>query len=319
MAHLLLLGDPAPGGLAGSLETGFRSLGLTVRQARWPPPLPRLRRRIALHAPQIVEAQWRALLSDVASEADLCLVVKGSLLTPSRIAQLRQRVKAPVVCWNPDSPFDDALSNRLGGQRDSTAAYDAYVTYGEALAERLSGAGTPAVSQIPFGWDDHLFSVPKSIDPDLAERLVFVGTWTRERQARLSDLRAFRPVVYGNSWPRKSGLEVRSPVFGQALCTVLASAGACLNFLRPQNVGSHNMRTFEIAACGGRQIADYSPEHEKFLEATGAWLAAPSEMPSVIGHVLSQPRKTPVMRSEMSGHTYRVRCSQFLQKMQQLP
>ena len=39
-----------------------------------------------------------------------------------------------------------------------------------------------------------------------------------------------------------------------------------LNVLRTQNKGSHNMRTFDIPACGGFMLHEYSDEVVDFFE-----------------------------------------------------
>jgi len=38
-----------------------------------------------------------------------------------------------------------------------------------------------------------------------------------------------------------------------------------LNIFRPHNIGSHNMRTFEIPAIGGLQLAPESAENREFF------------------------------------------------------
>ena len=55
-------------------------------------------------------------------------------------------------------------------------------------------------------------------------------------------------------------------VYLQDQAVVLNAAKISLNILRIQNKGSHNMRTFEVPACGTFVLSERSPEIEEFFK-----------------------------------------------------
>lgn len=277
----IVIGDPAVNGLSEALGVGFRDNGWTVDAVPWgswrPSSLASAGHRWPIAARPFV---WRMFRSLAAGHADLVVVVKGAFLGSRDIARLRQRTKSPVVCWNPDDPFDSAMSNRGAGIPAAISSYDYYVTWSEAVADRLSQY-RPDVIAIPFGWD------PTSFFPEEAEteqnRVVFVGSWTAEREQWMRSCSAFQPVVFGDRWPEIPSVRIRSAVYGSGLRQVLTGANVALNFLRPQNRSSHNMRTFEIPGCGGRQVAQRSPEHERLLAPHGVRLfEEPDELVEIL-------------------------------------
>jgi hypothetical protein len=194
---------------------------------------------------------------------DLVLVVKGAFLNAHSIDYLRSRLGGPVVCWNPDSPFDESISNSGAGIPRAIAAYDVYITWAHDIAERLQSVAAQ-VLVVPFAWD------PAVIQPtpgygEAAGRIVFIGTATRQRSAFLQNLAHLRPLVFGTGWPRLDGLDIRPPVRGIQFARIAGEAKWNLNLLRPQNARSHNMRSFELVGAGGTQVAPVTVDHERFL------------------------------------------------------
>jgi len=197
---------------------------------------------------------------------DFVLVMKGPYITSSHIRSLRDKYSCPVLCWNADDPFDKALSNSGAGIPSAISSYDMYITWTDVIARKLRRQGAHSLV-VPFGWDNFAF-FPDAASRDLADevrgRATFVGTWTREREAWLVAISDFEPIVFGNGWPTHKRLNIRPSVSGSNLRTIFTCSGASLNFLRPQNKESHNMRTLEILGCGGWEVATRSPEHELF-------------------------------------------------------
>ena len=101
--------------------------------------------------------------------------------------------------------------------------------------------------------------------------IAFVGAWDREREEILSELGDLPIKIYGYGWNR---IAARSPlrdkvkphnIYGGELRQFISSAKASINILRPQNHGSHNMRTFEIPAMRGLMVTTYSDEQNCFF------------------------------------------------------
>lgn len=313
MNRAVLIGEPTPGGLTSALRHAFVDLQWDTLLVPWGAERPRLLGRLASRAPRAATPFRRRLRRSVdeiaATSVDLVVVVKGFLFDHPTIEYIRRRLATPVVCWNPDSPFDPATSNSGGGMTRTIGSYDHYVTWADDVAERLAPLARHVVV-IPFGWDPRTH-FPEPGSGKARDRVVFIGTWTAERQRWLEALAPWEPLVFGNSWPRVPGVELRPAVTGSEFRQVVGEARCNLNFLRPQNRASHNMRTFEIPACAGRQLAQRSPDHERFLRTNDAALFDDvEELRCVLEQ--SPPNLQPNRSGAFSEHTYARRVAQLL-------
>ena len=315
LRRVLLVGDPVEGGLTQSLRRGFQDLGWFADFVPWHSRGPRPYIAAALRLPGFAEPFRRVLRRQVeaTTPADLVLVVRGELLDHRTIASLRRAHDAPVVCWNPDSPFDDAISNRGGGIPSVIGSYDRYVTWANDVADQLDGVAR-GISVIPFGWDPHAFFVETG-SVGVSGRIIFVGTWTAEREQWVRSIQSFGPVVFGGGWPGRPPVEVRPPIRGARLRIALGEAAASLNFLRPQNKGSHNMRTFEIVGCGGIQVAQRSADHERLLEPHG--MALFDTVGDLVNALQSLSRPVvPRVPDWLGEHTYASRVCMLLRDLE---
>ena len=319
-ARVVVAGEPEESGLRNSLIAALRALGcavdvldLDLRRLS-----PAWLASAAFRQPILGRGYRRKLRRRADALAgngrvDLVLVFKGPMFDPSLIDHLRRRFESPVVCWNPDSPFDKAIANRGAWIRRTIGAYDAYVTWSGDVAERLNRVAR-RVLVIPFAWDPGTIT-PVAGDGVAAGRIVFVGTGTSGRSAVLRSLSHLRPVVFGTRWPQMEGVDVRPPVLGTELCKIVGEARWNINLLRAQNARSHNMRSFELVGAGGTQVAPLTGDHRKFLGQDSQTLLFQSylELEAILrsdpGHLAD---RTPGL---LDGHTYRDRASQLLKEL----
>jgi len=315
MARIVIIGIPVEAGLRDSLVAAFRHSGCAVDLLDFGPWRPPWLVSAAFRQPKLAvgfRSEFRRR-ADVLAEhgcTDLVLVLKGALLDSRSIDHLRSRFGAPVVCWNPDSPFDDAISNCGGGIPRTIGAYDAYITWADDVAERLSPIAT-RVLVVPFAWDQEIMR-PITGHGVAAGRIVFIGTGTKGRATLVQRLAHLRPMVFGNEWPRIEGVDLRPPVYGVEFCRIVNEAKWNLNMLRPQNARSHNMRTFELVGAGGAQVAPATPDHQRFLgeDTRTALFRSSKDLESILQ---SDPRdRAPRSPSLLAGHTYRDRAYQVL-------
>ncbi|MCU4187144.1 glycosyltransferase [Acidiferrimicrobium sp. IK] len=241
------------------------------------------------------------------------VVIKGGFLDPPTIDQIRERVGAPIVCWNPDSPFDPTVSNSGAGITRAVGSYDLYVTWAEDIADRLADVAA-RVLVLPFAWDPHVLS--PVVGTGLArDRVVFVGTPTAQRVASLQSLAEVHPLVFGPRWPVMPGVEIRPAIRMRQLAEVIGEARWNLNVLRPQNAHSHNMRSFEIPGAGGNQVAPATVDHHRLLgrDPRTVTFTTPDELGDVLRSDPSDlPARPPGL---LSGHTYRDRAMRLLEEM----
>lgn len=317
MARVVIVGASFSVGLGNSLATALRSAGHHAEElcVEWKP---RWLAAAALRRPELA-ARFRRLFQrqvDVIAErgtADLVLVLKGAMLNSRSIDLLRSRFDSMVVCWNADSPFDGAISNHGGGIRSTVSAYDAYITWADDVAERLSSLAARTLV-IPFAWDPHMI-YPSPGQGKAEGRIVFVGTATKQRSALLESLAPFRPLVFGCGWPKMKGVEVCPPVRGEEFCGIAGEARWNINLLRPQNALSHNMRTFELVGAAGVQAAPLTSDHRRLLagDSRTVLFGDKAELEAILR---SDPRDLPSRSpAVLDGHTYRDRVDHLLAEL----
>jgi hypothetical protein len=316
---IVIVGEPAEAGLRDSLVGAFRQCGCAVDRLDLGPWSPAWLASAAYRKP-VLGARFRHEFRgrvDALAEAGpvaMVLVVKGAFLSSRSIDQMRKKFDSPVVCWNPDSPFDSAISNCGAGIPRAIGAYDAYITWAEDVAERLSAVVT-RVLVVPFAWDPDIMQ-PTVGRGTAADRIVFIGTGTRERSALLESLADLRPVVFGTRWPKIAGVDLRSPIKGSEFCRIAGEARWNINLLRPQNARSHNMRTFELVGAGGNQVAPRTDDHQRFLgqDSRTALFQSRKELVCILR---SDPDKRPPRAPGMlDGHTYSDRAREILANLE---
>jgi spore maturation protein CgeB len=190
------------------------------------------------------------------------------------VEAIRKATGAPVVNFYPDDPFSNERSNRLAYGPNVLAAYDACFTFAHHLKPSYRSAGAQAVHYLPFARDPELHSPVADPGPPAFD-VVFVGNLDEDRVRFLDALAAdYRVAVFGE---RTTTVVSRShplarATFGPAayginLARALATGAISINVMRPQNRGSHNMRSFESPACGAFTLSQRTPElTELFVE-----------------------------------------------------
>ena len=120
MTQIVIVGIQGEAGLCDSLISAFRLSGCAVDLLDLGSWSPAWLVSAAFRLPTLgvgFRREFRRRVDVLAERGgtDLVLVLKGPLLDARSIDYLRLRLDSPVVCWNPDSPFDDAISNRGAG------------------------------------------------------------------------------------------------------------------------------------------------------------------------------------------------------------
>jgi len=203
---------------------------------------------------------------------DVLWVFKGMEVLPSTLQWARER-KIKFVNYNPDNPF--IFSGKGSGNSNVTKSidlYDLHFTYHTEVKEQLMKRTKSKVAMLPFGFD---------IDEKVYQRLVgeeeilevcFLGNPDEERINFIVGLagREIPISVYGHDWnkhlkPHKN-IVIHPPVYGEDQWRVLRKYRVQLNLMRPHNIHSHNMRTFEVPAIGGIMLAPDTIDHRFFFQ-----------------------------------------------------
>jgi len=281
VARILFAGQLFEGSTAVGRVRALESLGHEVRTVEIFPPeggLARLalkvRRKTGLGPAH--PASRRLLDAATAWLPDVVWVEKGIHVTAADLAALRARSPASrlvhYTCDRTEVPGNTSVDLRR-----SLPAYDLVATTVKAEVEYLRRLGARKVIRTWHGYDPDLFRPPPAseLDPTLAERVVFVGAWERERAGTISSLvRAGLPVTIVSAWREWEeivglGGNVewrRTPVYGKGYPALLASGAVALGFLRKLSLDEHTQRSFEIPASGGLLLAERTPEHLELFE-----------------------------------------------------
>ena len=189
---------------------------------------------------------------------DLVLVFKGSNLSSTTIAELRQQTRARWACWFPDDPHVIAVSANI------SAAYHWFFTHDSSSLDRHRGSGAKAY-YLAFGCDPAFLAPPATLNG--AAPLVFVGSRDAIRERALAGIQDLGLETWGPGWPNGA-------VYGKKFVSALASGTVGLNMHQqfgsadPERYGTGaNMRVFELAAVGTPQLSDAKADIRRHFTA----------------------------------------------------
>jgi spore maturation protein CgeB len=334
--HILIVGSTSPHALETYYERAFVRRGARVSrfdsEARLDRALAGSRVLNRLARPFKHHWAGRDLLQYVRQARGLSavLVFKGMFLTRQACQQARHVTGVPWLNLNPDSPFDLGLGTSTPHIRRSLDVFDAYLIWSHLLVARLQRVGCPRVEYVPFGFDPLEHFPGERPMPELARTVSFVGAFDEHRASVLEELSDLPVKIYGARWdelrrgsPLRARAELR-PIFGEELRSVITSSAASINILRPQNEGSHNMRTFEVPAMGGVMITNRTAEQEAFFPHGESSLAYGSvrELRSTVEALLRGEYDTAAIRrralARVANHSYEARAAQILTLIDEL-
>ena len=201
---------------------------------------------------------------------DCLLVFKGAEILPRSILYANQK-KILTANYNPDNPF--IFISYGNGKRNiskTITTYRCHFTYNLETAKILKKIN-PNTFVIPFGVNST--ATENDILPEHAEKLkvCFYGGPDKKRYEFLNLLAAHGIDIdlYGNGWKNKNlhdRISLFPEVTGENLGHLIRSYRIQLNILSLHNEQSHNMRSFEIPAHFGIQLAPKTVEHEDFFQ-----------------------------------------------------
>lgn len=196
-------------------------------------------------------------------------VFKGMEISPSTLTIWKSR-GIKLINYNPDNPF--IFTGSGSGNKNITNSinlYDWYLSYDRAVVKQLQQMNIHT-NLFPFAIDlaDN-FKYPN--DEFSNNKLAFIGNPDQERVLFLNQLAEFKiPIdVYGHNWNKFSlhkGIEVYDALDKVAYQQLVPKYRAVLNLMRIHNLDSHNMRSLEIPAYGGVQLASRTKDHVDFFE-----------------------------------------------------
>jgi spore maturation protein CgeB len=203
-------------------------------------------------------------------EFDIIWVWKGMEIFPKTLIDFK-KTGAKVVNYNADHPFD-FFSKGSGNKnvKNGLRCYDYHFSYSKQILKRITNELKIANSWLPFGYN----FAQAPIASKLIKSVCFIGNPDAQRKLYIEKLiKSGIPVdVFGSDWEKflskdEACLKINGQVYQEDFIKVAQSYSVQLNIFRPHNIGSHNMRTFEMPALGCVMLSPYSEEHiELFTE-----------------------------------------------------
>jgi spore maturation protein CgeB len=240
---------------------------------------------------------------------------------------------SPSAIWiniNPDDPWNNSSRAATNANViNSLTFFDVYCTWSLSLVKKLQGSGCKKVVYLPFGYDEVTHVPSKLSTANKSKGLSFIGSWDQEREYLLTQLEGINidVKIYGNSWARaarsfpfKNNISHGS-VFGEDMATIISSSDICLNPMRTQNKGSHNMRTFETPAMGGLLLTVRTQEQQVFFPENEAcyMYSDIEELKKKIEHIVENKEEANKVRIRgmelVVDHSYTNRVKNLLKEL----
>jgi spore maturation protein CgeB len=210
---------------------------------------------------------------------DLVFIIKGETIRAKTLHWIKSTSpKTILINFYPDNPF--VLWNGNSNQEVliSLPCYDYFLSWSQMLMSVLESAGCKNVLYFPFAYDETVFNNNPIISDHkhYACDVSFVGTWDAEREWWLTGLITARPhldlAIWGNNWlenlAQNSLLRPRlrdTAIYPPESVNIIQNSMINLNFIRKQNMTSHNMRTFEITSSGGFMLTQRTREQAEIF------------------------------------------------------
>lgn len=253
------------------------------------------------------------------------IIFKGMQFNREVLEECRKL--APSSVWvniYPDDPFN--LSSRAASNSNiikSLTFYDVFCIWSHSIADKLRESGCKRVIYLPFGYDESFHLPHANSTQNRVLPVSFIGSWDKHRELTLKQIELHKVDIHGNSWdqaaadfPLLHNISFKD-VFGPEMSLIMTSSSICLNMLRPQNRGSHNMRTFEIPAMGGLMLTNRTLEQNDFFPENEACFMYDNvaELNAKINYILANKAEADQVRARgvnlVQSHSYTNR-AQFL-------
>ncbi len=266
-------------------------------------------------------------------QPDVIWVFKGMEIFPSTLRTLGQRFK--LANYNPDHPF--IIASKGGGNqnvRNSVGLYDLHFCYSLQLKHQIEQEFKIPAVFLPFGFDLSMADYQEAIGEPEILRVCFLGNpdGIREKCIAFIAENGFEIDVYGHGWDKtalqnKSNVRMDHAIYGLAFWKKLRAYRVQLNIFREHNAGSHNMRSFEIPAVGGIQLAPYSEEQLGFFEEgkeiyfyrnEGDLLVCIKKLMAETLESINTMRAAARLRSLESGYSYKQRALTVYESFQRI-
>lgn len=190
---------------------------------------------------------------------DIIIVFNGYYLFKKTINILKKKSKFSLINIQTDNIFEkkNIIKNNL-------KFFDKIYVWSLSLQKKIRldlNVKSNCVLFLPFGFDQ--FLVKKNKYYKKVCKILFYGSWDKNREYLLNRIDNKILDIFGNGWDRankqfKKKYSIGKELVGRKLATRISKYLFCLNLFRDQAKNSLNMRSFEVIAYGGSLLSEYS-------------------------------------------------------------
>ncbi|MFC1894502.1 glycosyltransferase [Candidatus Dependentiae bacterium] len=215
-------------------------------------------------------------------DPEIVFFVKSENIIYKTIKLLKNKFKKKLINFYPDNPFCFWNHNSNSNVLKSLPLYDYFLSWSKMLMPVLESAGCKKVYYFPFAYDQNIYFVDNEVSSfkNYEYDVCFAGTWDLQREKILTQLCEILPDIklglWGNLWNKQLSPDSilrfylqDNAVYLDGLISVFNQSKIILNFIRKQNMTSHNMRTFEVTATGNFLLTQRTHEQACFLFEEG--------------------------------------------------
>lgn len=276
---ILIVAQALPGkhNLEMYYRNAFEALGHTVRVAAIAKGIDWGHRLIT----RVARMSYRGVGPDLTGESvirlavdfrpDLTIVFRGERLKDEAVLHLRDLSRLGCINIYTDSPFVMPGSG-VAQMMPTLAMYSCVYTFSRGLIPAFEQLGARCVRWLPFGFDPDMHRTHHPADPILNSKVAYLGAWGPLQEAWLEPLAPLGLSIYGPSWQHaRRGSQVREcwrvgRGFGEEMPAAISGADMVFNLVRAEHGCAHSMKTFEIPACGGFMLTNWTEEQAEFFE-----------------------------------------------------
>lgn len=216
-----------------------------------------------------INKELRAFVEEF--KPDVVLIFKGMEVLPGTLRWMKRR-GIIIANYNPDNPF--IFSGAGSGNKnisDSIGLYDLHFTYNLDVKSKIEKEYNLPVYWLPFGYNIPMDVFERSRQIKEVNKACLIGNPDARRVELLKYLSSngVQLDVYGNDWQKyisHPNISIFKPVYEPDLYLLLRQYRVQLNPLRPHNLTSHAMRSFEVPAIGGIILSEDTQEHRLLFE-----------------------------------------------------
>lgn len=262
---------------------------------------------------------------------DLIIIFKGIYLNKITLLKIKKiQNNSKFINIFPDDPFNvfnPSISNK--NFLNLINYFDFFCIWSKKIKLKLNKKfKNLRTIYLPFGYDSiQKYNFNKSYRSN-KDQILFVGTFEKDRLKVLKKIK-LKKVIYGGNWKRilskgMNNFEINTHVHGKKLQELISKSKISLNILRKQNLGSHNMRTFEIPGCNGLMLTTRTKEQNEFFRENKAcyMFSNAVELNKKIKFILENPKKSEKVRKYGSmlvkQHSYLNRIKFLMNKVNEL-